>query len=66
MEIKIVKAPFQDKTTLIRDKNYPGESWCVKTSMYRECDGGMSLWLKEIERAQPDTIYSVRYQFLKN
>ena len=49
MELKIVKEPtFEDGS---------GKVWSVKTSMYREGDGGMSLWFKEIERVNPDIVY---------
>jgi hypothetical protein len=49
MELKIVKEPiFEDIS---------GEKTHVKTSMYREGDGGMSLWFKEIERVNPDIVY---------
>lgn len=33
------------------------EQWCVKTYMYRERDGGMNLWFKELERVSPDIVY---------
>lgn len=56
MEIKIVKKPLQDEQT-IEDIQYPGEKWCVRTSMYRESDGGINLWFKEIERVNPSVIY---------
>ena len=49
MELKIVQRPvFEDIS---------GKVWQVKTSMYREADGGMSLWFKEIERVNPDIVY---------
>ena len=57
MELKIVKRPSQDKYTKPEDVQYSGEKWCVKTSMYREADGGMSLWFKEIERVNPNIVY---------
>jgi hypothetical protein len=57
MEIKLVKTPFQGENTEPKDVNYPNEKWCVNTSMYREGDGGMKLWFKEIERVNPDVIY---------
>ena len=57
MELKIVKRPLQDAYTKPEDVQYPGEKWCVKESMYREVDGGMSLWFKEIERVDPDVVY---------
>jgi hypothetical protein len=57
MELKIVKRPLQDAYTKPEDVQYPGEKWCVKTSMYREGDGGMGLWFKEIARVNPDVIY---------
>lgn len=57
MELKIVKRPLQDAYTKPENIQYPGEKWCVKTSMYREADGGMSLWFKEIERVNPDVVY---------
>jgi hypothetical protein len=56
MELKIVKKPLQDAYS-IEDIQYPGEKWCVKTAIYREGDGGMSLWFKEIERVNPDIVY---------
>jgi hypothetical protein len=57
MEIKLVKRPLQDENTKPEEVQYPNEKWCVKTSMYREGDGGMKLWFKEIERVNPDVIY---------
>jgi hypothetical protein len=57
MELKIVKRPLQDDHTEPENIQYPGEKWCVKTSMYRETDGGMSLWFKEIERVNPEIVY---------
>jgi hypothetical protein len=57
MELKIVKRPLQDEYTTLDNVQYLGEKWCVKESMYRESDGGMSLWFKEIERVNPDTVY---------
>ena len=57
MELKIVKRPLQDEYTTLDNVQYLGEKWCVKTSMYREADGGMSLWFKEIERVNPDVVY---------
>jgi len=57
MELKIVKRPLQDEYTTLDNVQYLGEKWCVKTSMYRESDGGMSLWFKEIERVNPDVVY---------
>ena len=57
MELKIVKRPLQNEYTKPEDVQYPDESWCVKTSMYRESDGGMSLWFKQIERVNPDVVY---------
>jgi len=57
MELKIVKRPLQDAYTKPEDVQYPGEKWCVKESMYREADGGMNLWFKEIERVNPDVVY---------
>lgn len=57
MEIKLVKRPLQDELTKPKETQYPNEKWCVRTSMYREGDGGMNLWFKEIERINPDVIY---------
>jgi hypothetical protein len=57
MELKIVKRPLQDEHTEPENIQYSGEKWCVKTSMYREGDGGMSLWFKEIERVNPEIVY---------
>ena len=57
MELKIVKRPLQDINTKPEDIQYPGEKWCVKTAIYREVDGGMNLWFKEIERVNPDIVY---------
>jgi hypothetical protein len=57
MELKIVKRPLQDEYTTLDNVQYLGEKWCVKESMYRESDGGMSLWFKEIERVNPDIVY---------
>ena len=49
MELKILKEPtFEDSS---------GKVWSVKTSIYREGDGGMSLWFKEIERVNPNIVY---------
>ena len=49
MELKIIQRPvFEDGS---------GKVWQVKTSMYREADGGMSLWFKEVERVNPDIVY---------
>jgi hypothetical protein len=49
MELKILKEPiFEDSS---------GKVWSVKTSIYREGDGGMSLWFKEIEKVNPDIVY---------
>lgn len=84
MELKIVQRPVFE--------NNSGKVCQVRTSRYREGDGGMNLWFKEIERVNPDTvylyeikswrdkivngideadwiedtIYSVRYEFLKH
>lgn len=49
MELKIVQRPVFE--------NSSGKILQVKTSMYREADGGMSLWFKEIERVNPDIVY---------
>ena len=57
MEIKLVKRPLQDEHTKPEEVQFPNEKWCVKTSMYREGVGGMTLWFKEIERVNPDVIY---------
>lgn len=57
MEIKLVKRPLQDEYTKPEEIQFPNEKWCVKTSLYREGDGGMKLWFKEIERVTPDVIY---------
>ncbi len=57
MEIKLVKRPLQDEHTKPEEVQFPNEKWCVETSMYREGDGGMKLWFKEIERVNPDVIY---------
>jgi hypothetical protein len=57
MELKIVKRPLQNEYTKPEDVQYPGEKWCVKTSHYREGDGGMSLWFEAIERVNPDVVY---------
>jgi hypothetical protein len=49
MELKIVQRPvFEDSS---------GKIWQVKTSIYREQDGGMKLWFEEIERVDPDVVY---------
>jgi hypothetical protein len=49
MELIIVDKPvFEDNS---------GKTCFVKTSMYREGAGGMSLWFKEIERVNPDIVY---------
>ena len=57
MQLKIVNKPLQDEYTKAEDVQYSGEKWCVKTSFYREEDGGMNLWFKEIERVNPDIVY---------
>ena len=57
MEIKLVKTPFQDENTELKDVNYPTDTWSVDTSIYRNGDGGLNLWFKEIERVKPDIIY---------
>jgi hypothetical protein len=57
MEIKLVKTPFQDENTEPKDVNYPNDTWFVEESLYRNGDGGLSLWFKEIERVKPDIIY---------
>ena len=69
MEIKIVKRPLQDSNTKLEDLEYVEfitennqlikivPSWCVRNFMYREGDGGMNLWFKELERVKPDVIY---------
>lgn len=58
MEIKIVKRPLQDAYTKPEELQYSSdERWCVKQYMYREGDGGMNLWFKELERVRPDVIY---------
>jgi hypothetical protein len=49
MELKILKEPiFEDSS---------GKVWSVKTSIYREGDGGMSLWFEKIERVNPEIVY---------
>jgi hypothetical protein len=49
MELKIVQRPvFEDSS---------GKVLQVKTSMYREGDGSMNLWFKEIERVNPNIVY---------
>jgi len=69
MELKIVKRPLQDSNTKSEDLEFIEHkiennqlkeiipSWCVKSSIYREGDGGMNMWFKEIERVKPDVIY---------
>ena len=57
MELKIVNRPLQDEYTTLDNVQYLAEKWCVKTAIYREVDGGMSLWFKEIERVNPDIVY---------
>jgi hypothetical protein len=57
MELKIVKRPLQDNNTKPEDIQYPNEKWCVKTVIYREGDGGINLFFKEIERIKPDVLY---------
>lgn len=57
MELKLVKKPVQDECTNPEEIQYLNEKWCVKTSMYGESCGGMSLWFKEIELLNPDIIY---------
>jgi SpoVK/Ycf46/Vps4 family AAA+-type ATPase len=69
MELKIVHRPLQDKYTekenleyayFVTEDNQLKEiipHWRVKSYFYRERDGGIQLWLKEIERVKPDIIY---------
>jgi len=57
MEIKIVKRPIQNENTKLDEIQYPNEKWCAKTRTYRDGRGGMKMWLKEIEQANPDIIY---------
>jgi hypothetical protein len=69
MEIKIVKKPLQNSNTKLEDlehiefimeNNQLKEitpNWCVRNFMYREGDGGMKLWFKELKRVNPDIIY---------
>ena len=60
MEIKKVKRVLQDENTKPEDIEYQGESWCVKTHMYREGDGGMNCWfeyLKELEDRGCNLVY---------
>jgi len=57
MEIRIVESPFQGVDTTPKDMNHPNDTWSVEESLYRNFDGGMNLWFKEIERVKPDTIY---------
>jgi hypothetical protein len=57
MEIKIVKTPFQGENTEPKDVNYPNDTWCVDGHIYRNGDGGLNLWFKEIETVKPDIIY---------
>jgi len=57
MEIKIVNKPMQDEHTKPEDVQYPNEKWCVRDFIYREGDGGMNLWFKQLERVNPDIVY---------
>lgn len=57
MEIRIVKTSVQSENTEPKDVNYPNDTWSVEESLYRNGDGGLSLWFKEIERVKPDIIY---------
>lgn len=57
MEIKIVKSPFQGVDTEPKDINHPNDTWFVEERLYRNGDGGLNLWFKEIERVKPDIIY---------
>ena len=57
INLKFVKRPLQDEFTKLDEIQYPNEKWCVKTSIYREGDGGIKLWFKEIERIKPDIVY---------
>lgn len=57
MEIKIVKTPFQGENIQPKDINYPNDTWSCEGSLYRNGDGGLSSWFKEIERVKPDIIY---------
>lgn len=69
MEIKIVKRPLQNGSTKLDDLEYIEyitennqlkkiiPNWCVRNFMYREGDGGMNLWFKELGRVKPDVVY---------
>lgn len=57
MEIKIVSTPFQCEMTDPKCLNYPNDTWSVEERLFRNFDGGLSLWVKEIERVNPDIIY---------
>ena len=66
LNLKMVKRPLQDENTKPEEVQYPNEKWCVKTSIYREGDGGMKLWFKEIERVNPDVIYLYEIKSFKD
>ena len=57
MEIRIVNTPVQSENTEPKDVNYPNDTWCADGRIYRNGDGGLNLWFKEIERVKPDIIY---------
>jgi len=69
MEIKIVKQPVQDEQTLrsitehveiVREYGKiftVTPTWCVKTFIYREKDGGMNLWFDMLNEIEPDVVY---------
>ena len=62
VELKIVKKPVQDNETKfedlehvenIKEKGKTGKFipyWSVRSDIYREGDGGLDLWIKEIKR----------------
>jgi len=78
MELKIVKHPLQDNNTkledlehvdFVREDNHLKKivpTWCVKSYIYRESDGGIQLFFKEIEKIKPDIIYLYEIKFWKD
>lgn len=57
MELKIVKFVLQNENTKPENRQYGDETWCVDNYMYREGDGGMSCWYKELDKRNPSIVY---------
>ena len=66
LNIKTVKLPLQDENTKPEDIQYSNETWCVRTEIYREGDGGIKLWFDEIKRIKPDIIYFYKIESWKD